>query len=213
MRRGLVAVAIGTALLRAALAQADTPASTAEIDALRAAINKQQAELDAQKKQLEALQASKVNTQDAPRWSMPYNRPTITSSDGRSSLALRLLVQGDYGHYSQDDAGPLSTDFRRGSVGGTPNRENNAARDLSDGFYFRRARIGVEGTLNRDFNYRFIMELGGSGTEGPTRINDAWINYVGFAPFTIQLGAGAPPAEDNLRSFARKSLNRVQTEA
>jgi len=194
MRRTFVALAIGAALLRHSPAHADEPASAAQIDALREAINKQQAELDAQKKQLEALQAAKVSTQDSPKWSMPYNRPTITSSDGRSSLALRLLVQGDYAHYSQDSAGPLSTDFRRGSVGTTPNRENNAARDLSDGFYFRRARIGVEGTINRDFNYRLIMELGGSGTEGPTRINDAWINYVGFAPFTIQVGAGAPPA-------------------
>ena len=173
MRRTFVALAIGAALLCHSAAHADEPASAAQIDALREAINKQQAELDAQKKQLEALQAAKVSTQDSPKWSMPYNRPTITSSDGRSSLALRLLVQGDYAHYSQDSAGPLSTDFRRGSVGTTPNRENNAARDLSDGFYFRRARIGVEGTLNRDFNYRLIMELGGSGTEGPTRINDA----------------------------------------
>ena len=108
--------------------------------------------------------------------------------------------------YGESPAGPLTTDFRRGSVGGVPNRENNAARDFSDGFYFRRARFGVEGTIARDFNYRLLLELGGSGTEGPTRINDAWIAYTGFAPFTFQLGASrrrptwttAPSPEDLL---------------
>ena len=103
-------------------------------------------------------------------------------------------MQLDGALYGEDEEGPLATDFRRGSVGGLPNRENNAARDFSDGFYFRRARFGVEGTIARDFNYRLLLELGGSGTEGPTRINDAWIAYTGFAPFTFQLGAFSPPA-------------------
>ena len=96
--------------------------------------------------------------------------------------------------YGESPEGPLTTDFRRGSVGAVPNRENNAARDFSDGFYFRRARFGVEGTIARDFNYRLLLELGGAGTEGPTRINDAWIAYTGLAPFTFQLGAFSPPA-------------------
>src|SRR5262249_43585311 len=45
------------------------------------------------------------------------------------------------------------------------------------------------------FQYKFIYEFGGSaGTEGPARINDAWVAYNGFAPFSIQIGAGAPSA-------------------
>src|SRR5262245_48043170 len=164
----------------------DRKAMQARIDAL-------QTELDAQRKRLKEIEGDKIVAQDAPRVTMTYNRPTITSADGRSSLAIRTVVQADSAHYSQDDPGPLTEDFRRGSVGvGT--RENAAARDLSDGTYFRRARLGVEGTINRDFNYRLMLELGGSGTEGPTRINDAWVSYTGFAPFTIQAGAGAPPA-------------------
>jgi phosphate-selective porin OprO/OprP len=38
------------------------------------------------------------------------------------------------------------------------------------------------------------IELGGAGTEGPTRINDAWIAYSGFGPFRLQLGAFSPAA-------------------
>jgi phosphate-selective porin OprO and OprP len=183
----LASVAIGC--LNAYAADAD-----ADLEKMRQQIAALHAQLDAQKEQLSKLEASRVSTQDAPRWTMAYGRPTISSADGQSTLILRALVQGDYAHYGQDAAGALATDFRRGSVGTTPNRENNAARDLSDGVYFRRARFGIEGTFNRNFNYRLVTEIGGSGTEGPARINDAWINYVGFAPLTVQFGAGAPPA-------------------
>jgi phosphate-selective porin OprO/OprP len=174
--------------------QARSADTDPQLEAMRQQIAALQAQLDAQKEQLSKLEASRLSSQDAPRWTMAYGRPTISSADGQSTLFLRALVQGDYAHYGQDAAGGLATDFRRGSVGAVPNRENNAARDLSDGVYFRRARFGFEGSFVRNFNYRFVVEVGGSGTEGPARINDAWINYVGFAPFTIQFGAGAPPA-------------------
>ena len=192
---------------------ADDTSLQAQVETLRAAMAEQRAQLEAQAKLLEAQQAQlealtkqlaqpkivaqeapKVATQEAPKLSFTNYRPTITAADGRSSIAVRANVQMDGAMYGESPAGPLTTDFRRGSVGGVPNRENNAARDFSDGFYFRRARFGVEGTIARDFNYRLLLELGGSGTEGPTRINDAWIAYNGFAPFSFQLGAFSPPA-------------------
>ncbi len=184
---------------------ADDAALEKQVEALRTSIAEQRAQLEAQARLLETQQAqlealtkqlsqSKVSTQETPKVTLANNRPTITSSDGRSSIAFRANVQLDGAMYGESPAGPLTTDFRRGSVGGVPNRENLAARDFSDGFYFRRARFGVEGTIARDFNYRLLMELGGSGTEGPTRINDAWIAYTGLAPFTFQLGAFSPAA-------------------
>ena len=155
------------------------------------AVAQQQAQID---KLAQAAAQSKVAMQDQPKVSIANNRMTVTSADGRSSIALRALVQADVAHYSQDSAGPLDTDFRRGSVGATANRDVDGARDLSDGAYFRRARFGFEGVINRNFNYKLLLELGGAGTEGPTRINDAWIAYNGFAPFTLQMGAFAPSA-------------------
>jgi len=205
-------------ILVAALAHADPADSVeAQLQALNAAIAAQRAQLEAQQRQLE-LQAAeierlraavtessaaeirkdvdqaKIAARDAPKVSMTAGRPTITSADGRSSISLRSVVQLDMAHHQQDAAGPLSTDFRRGSVGATNNRETSAASDLSDGAYFRRARFGFEGVFNRDFNYRLMVELGGAGTEAQGRINDAWINYTGLAPWTIQLGAFSPPA-------------------
>src|SRR5690349_13062233 len=203
---GLLRVAVAALCgLASTPAFADDVALEKQVEALRASITEQRAQLEAQAKLLEAQQAqlealtqqlgqAKVSTQEVPKVAFNNNRPTITAADGRSSIAVRANVQLDGAMYGESPAGPLATDFRRGSVGNVPNRENTAARDFSDGFYFRRARFGVEGTIAKDFNYRLLLELGGSGTEGPTRINDAWIAYTGIAPFTFQLGAFAPPS-------------------
>ena len=200
LRAAIVAALSG---LACAPALAEDAALQRQVEALRASIAEQRAQLEAQAKQLEAQQAQlealtkqlgqpKAPAQEAPKVALNNGRPTITAADGRSSFAVRANVQLDGASYGEAPAGPLTTDFRRGSVGGVPNRENTAARDFSDGFFFRRVRFGVEGTFARDFSYQFLMELGGSGTEGPTRINDAWVAYTGIAPFTFQLGAFSP---------------------
>jgi phosphate-selective porin OprO/OprP len=197
------ALVLATALL-AAPAFADDTALAAEVDKLRVALAEQRAQIEAQGKLLEAqaaqlealtqkLGASKASSQEAPKLAFNNSRPTVTSADGRTSFAVRANVQLDSAIYGESPDGGAA-DYRRGSVGATANRENNGARDFSEGFYFRRARLGVEGSISRDFNYRLLLELGGSGTEGPTRINDAWIAYTGLAPFTFQLGAFSPPA-------------------
>ena len=195
-----VALALG---LAAAPSFADDAALKAEVEALRAALAEQRAQMETQARQLEAQQAkldeltqrlgqNKVAAPETPKVALNNGRPVITAADGRSSFAVRGVAQLDSAMHGESAEGPLATDFRRGSIGG--GRENNAARDFSDGMYFRRARMGFEGTFNRDFTYRLMLELGGSGTEGPARINDAWIGYTGLAPFTFQLGAFSPPS-------------------
>ena len=184
-----VALAL-TAMTSHAWADA-APDADARIEALQQAITGMQAQIDALKAE---QQRAKLVAQDEPRPTLNNSRFGLASADGRSTVVVRALVQADAGHYAQDRAGPLDSDYRRGSVGATANRENNGARDLSDGLYFRRARLGIEGTINRDFGYRLVTEFGGGGTEGPARINDAWISYSGFAPFTLQIGAYSPPA-------------------
>ena len=179
-------------------AASDPAAIEQQLNALQQALAKQQEQLAQQQQEIERLrqqlaasssggaaveqiaddvQQAKLAAQDAPRVTMTSARPTISSADGRSSIALRSVVQLDAAHYGEDaDRG--ASDFRRGSVGAAANRETAAARDFSNGAYFRRARFGFEGTVARDFTYRVLAELGGSGTEGPTRINDFWIGYT-----------------------------------
>ena len=153
--------------------------------ATRAELNGLRVKLDEQNNR------NRLEKQEQPVWSVVNLRPTVQSPDGRFSLSLRSEIQFDMANYFQDDPGALDVDFRRGSVG-AGQREVNSARELSDGVNFRRAKLGVEGRFWRDFNYRLIFEFGGSGTEGPARINDAYVNYTGFAPFTFQVGAFLP---------------------
>ena len=202
IRAVIIAALTGTA---ASASRADDASLQAQVEALRASIAEQRAQLETQAKLLEAQQAQlevltqqlaqpKTPAPDATKVTINNGRPTIASGDGRSSLAFRSNVQIDGAAYGESPAGPLGTDFRRGSVGGVPNRENTAARDMSNDLFVRRARIGIEGTIAKDWSYKFLVELGGSGTEGPTRINDTWLAYSGLAPFTIQVGAFAPLA-------------------
>lgn len=205
---GAVALGALVTLTCRVAAAADGPVDTAElarqVEALRQALAAQQAQIELLQQALARAQAVPASSPappapsfaatEAPKVSINNGRPAIASADGRNSLALRAIVQGDYGHYAQTAAGPIDTDFRRGSTGATNNREISSARDLSDGMYFRRARLGVEGVFNRDINYRLVVDFGGSGSETTPKISDAWISYTGFAPFAIQLGAFSPPA-------------------
>lgn len=197
IRRMSHATLVAASIASPAFAAGDPAAIEQQLNALQQALARQQEQLAQQQQEIaqlrEQLQQAKLADQNAAQVTMNGARPAIKSADGQSSVALRSVVQLDAANYSADaDRG--AADFRRGSVGAGANREAAAARDFSDGAYFRRARFGFEGAVARDFTYRVIAELGGSGTEGPARINDFWIGYTGLAPFTIQVGAFSPPA-------------------
>jgi phosphate-selective porin OprO/OprP len=119
-------------------------------------------------------------------------RPTFASGDGQFTASLRGVFQLDAAHYDQKPPGPLATDFRRGSLGDAS--EADHARDLNDGANFRRARIGIEGKAFGDWNYNFLYDFGGSGVEEPGKITSAWVEYAGFAPFRVRIGAFSAPA-------------------
>src|SRR3569833_561345 len=159
---------------------ADAPSVQEQLTELQQAVAAQKAQLEAQQKLLEQQAAlidklqkqadaqahagtadatavakandAKPKASDTPKVSVNNGRPTITSADGRSSASLRAVVQFDMASYQDGSQGSLATDYRRGSVGATGNRETNAASDLSDGAYFRRARMGFEGSFTRDFD-------------------------------------------------------------
>ena len=133
-------------------AASDPTAIEQQLNALQQALARQQEQLAQQQQEIERLrqqlpvsssggavveqiadevQQAKLAAQDAPRVTMSSARPTISSADGRSSIALRSVVQLDAAHYAEDaDRGAI--DFRRGSVGAVANRETAAARDFSE---------------------------------------------------------------------------------
>jgi phosphate-selective porin OprO/OprP len=192
MMKHTISAAVASVLTALALpAGAGTPpAADSRIEVLQQAITKMQAELDALKAE---QQHQKQAAQEAPRPTVSNARFGLKSADGSASITLRALAQADVAHYAQDSTGSLDDDYRRGSVGASGNRETNGARDLSDGLNLRRARLGIEGTFEHDFGYRFTAEFGGSGTEGPARVVEALLSYSGFKPLTLQLGVFAPP--------------------
>jgi phosphate-selective porin OprO/OprP len=118
-------------------------------------------------------------------------RPTWTSADGQFSIALRSLVQLDSAYYSQGKA-PSGTDF-------------------STGTNFRRARLGLSGTLFKDWSYEFLYDLGGSGTEGST-ISSAYLQYDGLAPLHFRIGAYPVPEsfDDSTSASDLAFLERAQ---
>jgi phosphate-selective porin OprO/OprP len=118
---------------------------------------------------------------------LPNGRPTFASADGRFDASLFTVLQVDAAHYFQDPARPPGVDFRRDADGGA-----SRARDLSSGAALRRARIGLEGRLFDDFDYAFVAEF--SGEEG-ARVNQAWLQYTGFAPLRVRMGAFGPSDE------------------
>lgn len=206
------------------MASADARAIDADVvrklEQLQKAIEAQQQQIDSQNREIERLKAElgekvpapqpapavpeKPPASVSPQISFEGGRPTFKSPDGSSTLAVRGRFQLDVAHHDQDDPGPLGTDFRRGSQG--TGREVNSARELSDGANFRRAQIGVEGKLATDFSYRLMFEFGGSGTEGPARLHEAWLSYSPFAPLTIQAGAFAPNASLDDATSSDESL-------
>jgi phosphate-selective porin OprO/OprP len=118
-----------------------------------------------------------VNAQ--PTVALSNARPTITTADGNFKFAIRSVVQFDAAHYSESP--------------------RTAANDLGSGTNFRRARLGVEGTAWKDWNFGLWGEFGGSGGESAT-LNQAYLEYAGWKPFGLEepirfrIGAWATPS-------------------
>jgi phosphate-selective porin OprO/OprP len=110
-----------------------------------------------------------------PHWAFSNGRPTISSGDGRFSLAIRTRFQTDVASFMQDDNLPATV----------------VGRDLSSGAVVRRAYLGIEGRSFKDFWYEFRLNFGGTNAEGAA-LNLARIAYVGIPNFRINLGIIQP---------------------
>lgn len=194
----------------------------AEIKSLRGALKKKgahvetadaapspapvEAKVEQQQVQIDQLAQKFATAQEETRtakaadssWSFKNGRPTITSGDGRFSLAIRALGQFDAAYYMQG--------------GGASHLPAANGPDLSSGTNFRRAQLGIQGKLFGDWSYNFNTEFGGSsGTETGGRVQTLYIQYDGLAPLAFRIGA-YPPAgglEDNTASADTLFLERA----
>ena len=117
-------------------------------------------------------------------WTFDYGRPTVTTGDGRFSMAFRARFQFDTASFFQNDplTAPASVEFK----------------DLSSGSYVRRAFFGVEGMAFKDFWYELRFNGGGSDggtngvTEGDSMMSLARVAYKGIDHFQVNLGIIEP---------------------
>jgi len=139
-----------------------------------------------EKKQLPAPSASVA---------FPNGKPTISSADGKFTATLHGVMQLDAAQYDQAAAGPIATDLRRDGpdLGASASNVDLAhARDLKSGDDFRRARIGIDGTVYGDWDYRVLFDFAGAGTENAGQLYETWAQYSGLKPFKFRVGAFPP---------------------
>lgn len=193
-----LAQAVSTAPAQAGsgVSQEQALALTARLDALEREnqdLAAQVADLKAQVAGGEREIRDEVTAQS--KVTLPNGRPTFATADGKFSASLRGQVQLDTAVYDQRSAGPTATDFRRDGPalgGSTSNVDAAHARDLKNGTVFRRARIGLDGTAFGDWDYRILLDFGGSGVENTGQFYEAWLQYNGLAPARIRVGEFPP---------------------
>jgi phosphate-selective porin OprO and OprP len=187
----LAATSPGDAKLQAMQQQLD--AMRAQLEDLRGAgqaeakLSAMQAQLESMQKQLADLQtaqqtdAANITAIQAPTGgataaSLPNGKPALATADGRFTANLRAILMMDAGKYFQDDNLPAAV----------------VGRDLNEGTNFRRARVGFDGRVFRDFDYAIVYEFGGSGGEDPGRLYEFSLAYTALKPWRIKLGAYEP---------------------
>ena len=175
----------GVAVPPAAKEVADNPPAQPEASAgLQTQVARQQVEINDLINKFAATEdRTRVEKADQPVWSIAGGRPTVSSADGRFSLAIRVLGQYDMGYFMQG-AHALQLAAANGP-------------DLSSGSNWRRAQLGVQGKVFGDWNYYFNYEFGSgasSGNELQGRIQQAYVEYAGLAPFAFRVGAFPPSA-------------------
>jgi phosphate-selective porin OprO/OprP len=155
--------------------QAREAADQARQDAARAASAEAQASHAAAQAQAAATAPPSPVTVKGVEVGFPGGRPTISTTDGRMSLALGTQTQFDMGTYLQN---PLpTTQFPR----------------LNSGVNLRRGRIFFVAKYD-DFTFNITPDFGGSpdGTLTNQTLYEANLNFTGFKPVTATVGYFKP---------------------
>jgi phosphate-selective porin OprO/OprP len=193
-------------------------AQNQELKAENAELKSEVGQLQAQVTDLKATTVAQISdvrqtVANQPTVSFPNGRPTFSTPDGQFTAALRGQLQLDTAAYEQSTVGPTATDLRRDgpAIGASATNVDAAhARDLKDGTFWRRARVGIDGTAYGDFEYRLLFDFGGSGVEDAGQLYEGWAQYSGLKPFHFRIGAWPQPIglEDQMSTNAQMFLER-----
>ena len=209
---------IMAALLVAPLAAAMTPAAFAgpkdmdvKIQSLQQQLESLQAQIaDLKRSQSDQYADAKKQVEEIQNWdaesdkkqkastivTLKSGRPTFTSADGDFTASIRGNLQADWGYYIQSAAASkLPAAY---------------GPDLSSGSNIRRSQLGIQGKVFGDWSYNFNYDFGGSSTEAPGHILNAYLQYDGLGPWTFRIGVFAPSInlEDSTSSTDLMFLER-----
>lgn len=164
---GLTSILLASSALAAIPAQAQETPPEDRIEALEHKIEVLQSELEAVKDE------QKKPTRASDIKFAPA--PTWTSADGKYSFKTRGRIEIDTALFN----------VREGT------------RDFNNGTELRRARLGIEGTVERDWLYRLEADFAGASRDDldnqEVDVKDAFIQYRGFDGFKITAGQHQTP--------------------
>jgi phosphate-selective porin OprO and OprP len=151
-----------------ALREARRAGESARHDTLKAASAEARATRTAAPAQVAGTTSPAVADSAGVKLSMPGGRPTITSADGRASLAIGGFTQFDVGGSFQHV------------------NPNTQFPHLNNGVNLRRGRLYFVGTFD-DFRFNITPEFGDRPDGAPT-LFEANFNYTGIKPVTFTVG-------------------------
>lgn len=169
----LAGTAIGAAAFLAAPAFAASN-TQAELDALKAQIEALQRKIDDVEIQHGNAIKSLEERKSDVKVGLKNGRPSFESADGNFTFEISGRAHLDMGYYDQDD----NSKARFGGLGNNIN--------------FRRAIIGASGTVWKDFEYDLYFNFGDSGDEKAGEIYEAALHYVGIDGLKLSIGAIQP---------------------
>ena len=173
-----------------AFAQEAAPTGDAVLDRLNA-LEARVKQLEARNAQLEQQAAATQSRIEAgeKRESKQVQfgfAPTLSDEKGDFTFKPRGVIEADYGVFNE----------RRGGY------------DYNDGTAFRRARIGLEGTAMKVFNYRIEVDFAGN----QVALTDGYLQYAGIEDLLITAGQHKAPFglesnnSDNYNSFLERGM-------
>lgn len=169
----LAGTALGAAALLSGPAFAATSAQ-AELNALKAQIEALQKKID----DVEIQHGNKIKSLEERKSdvevSLKDGRPVFKTADGNFSFGISGRAHLDVGAYDQNAASEANFGGLRGNAN------------------FRRARVSLNGTVAKDFKYNIEFNFGDSGTESNARIFEVALTYTGITGTNLVLGATKP---------------------
>ncbi|MFL6844465.1 MAG: porin [Allosphingosinicella sp.] len=183
-------LAAGSFLPAAPLLAQDADASVIErLNALETKVR----ELESRNAELERQVAQNQAQPPAPALAKPDAKPvqfgwapTFSDPSGDFTFKPRGVVEADYAAFA----------------------ERSGGYDYNDGTAFRRARLGVEGTAFKVFNYRLEVDFAGNSVA----LTDAYLQYAGVKKLLLTAGQHKAPFglesnnSDNYNTFLERGM-------